>query len=176
LISGFWGVVHVGGGGAEFLEEGFGAVVAGEGFADLVVEVALAFDVGVLEGVAPCVELLGAGFGEGEEGGNLGVEVGEAGAVEAEMELRMGFAGRAAGDVEEHEEFGGGAAFEAFGDVVGDGEGGAAELVGEVAGFGEGGGVGEIVDAEGEVEGGFPDGEVFEVLVGHGGSFRISDL
>ena len=168
--------------GFEFFAEGFGAAFLGEGFAGGVVEVALAFDAGVLEGIHPAVELAGTGLGEGDESGDLRLEVVEAGALEAEAELGAGFAGGAAGDVEEVEEVGGGSAFVAFGDVIGDGEGGAAELVGEVAGFAEGVIFGEGVDAEGEVLGGLPDGEVFEGLVGHEGTgssefkFQISDF
>ena len=79
-------------------------------------------------------------------------------------------AGGAAGDVEEHEAFWGGAAFVAFGDVVGDGECGAAELIEQVTGHAEGTVFGQHVDAGGEVDGGFPHGEIFETLIGHGGA------
>ena len=90
-----------------------------------------------------------------------------------EMEHGADFAGGAAGDIEEGEEFGGGAAFEAFGDVVGDGERGAADLAAQVAGLGI-----ELVssvgiDFLGEFEGGFPDGQIFETIIFHEGISEI---
>jgi len=94
-----------------------------------------------------------------------------------EDEHRAGFAGGTAGDVEEVDEFGGGAAFEAFGDVVGDGQRRTAELVAEVARLGEELVAGEDVYADGQFHGGFPDGKVFESLVFHCGSLKmISNL
>jgi hypothetical protein len=49
------------------LEEGVGTAMFGEFFADLVVKVALALDVGVLERIGPGPELAGAGFGRREK-------------------------------------------------------------------------------------------------------------
>ncbi len=139
--------MEVGGQGFELFQEGICSLVGGGGFADGVIEAALAFDVGILERVGPRVELFGAGLGEGDQGRDLRLEMGRRGEAEGEAELGAGFAGGATGDVEEHEAIGSGATFEAFGDVAGDGKGGAAELVGEVAGLTKGFVVGELVDA-----------------------------
>ena len=153
--------------GLEFLKEGFGAAFGFEGFAGLVGEAALARDIGVLKGVGPGADLAGAGFGEGHERGELGVDGGIAGAEGGEVELGARFAGGAAGDIEEVEKFGRCAAFEAFCDVVGNRERTAAELIDQVAALAEAGVVGECVDSEGEILGVFPDGQVFETMVRH---------
>ena len=44
--------------------EGVGALLAGVGLSGLGIEMALAFDFGILEGAGPAAELAGAGFGE----------------------------------------------------------------------------------------------------------------
>jgi hypothetical protein len=59
----------------------------------------------------------------------LRFELAQRGAALEEAEHGADFTGGAARDVEEGEQFVGGAAFEAFGDVVGDGERCAVELV-----------------------------------------------
>jgi hypothetical protein len=59
--------MEVGGEGFQVVEEGLGTAMVGEFFADLVVKVALALDVGVLERIGPGPELAGAGFGRREK-------------------------------------------------------------------------------------------------------------
>lgn len=94
-----------------------------------------------------------------------------------EMEHGADFAGGTAGDIQERDQFGGAAAFEAFGDIVGNGQRGAAELVAQIAGLGIEPVARVGVDAPREIERRVSDRQVFEAFVFHGlASGSIRDL
>jgi hypothetical protein len=131
------------------------------------IQVALAFDIGILQMVRPGAQRSRTTFGNGFEVWNLRFEMGEGPTSFNEAEHGAYFSCLATGDIEKRQYFIRGASLETLGNVVGDGEGGSFQLVSQAATAAPGAACCHVIDALRQTDRLQPDRKFFESGIGH---------
>jgi hypothetical protein len=164
----------------KFFQESHAVFLRGCASARLVGQMTLPRNFRVFELLDPTIELFGNSFTAPFEICDLRFVITERAPAFKQTEHGADFSGGASGDVEERKQLVGGAAFEAFGNVVRNGECGALYLIAQAGMAPEWRQRREGVGLASQVDGRLPNREVFKsrVLQGPSGNLRsqISDL